>query len=115
MEASLDRRVISVFGRHPAVRSISLAGSRADGTATEHSDWDFVVAADDFPALAANLPGLSAPLAPIAMQRDRLSPHQCWMLMLGGPTKVDILFPDEPRDLETAVADAVAPPDSAVR
>jgi hypothetical protein len=91
---------MSAVGRHPAVRSISLAGSRAEGRATERSDWDFVVAADDFPALAVDLPGLCAPLAPIAMQWDRLSPHQCWMLMLRGPTKIDLLFPDEPHELE---------------
>jgi hypothetical protein len=100
VEASLDQRVISAVGRHPAVRSISLAGSRAEGRATERSDWDFVLTADDFPALAGDLPDLCAPLAPIAMQWDRLSPHQCWMLMLGGPTKIDLLFPDEPHELE---------------
>ena len=100
VEASLDQRVISAVGGHPAVRSITLAGSRAEGRATEYSDWDFVVATDDFPALAGDLPALSAPLGPLAMQWDRLSPHQCWMLMLRGPTKIDLLFPAEPHELE---------------
>jgi hypothetical protein len=98
--ASLDQRVISSVGGHPEVRSITLAGSRAEGRATARSDWDFVVVTDDFPALAADLPELCAPLAPIAMQWDRLSPHWCWMLMLPGPTKIDLLFPDEPHELE---------------
>jgi hypothetical protein len=97
---SLERQVISAIGRHPGVRSITLAGSRAEGRATGFSDWDFVVTADDFPAVAADLPELCAPLAPIAQQWDRLSPHQCWMLMLPGPTKVDAIFPDEPHELE---------------
>jgi hypothetical protein len=100
VEASLEQRVRRTVGRHPAVRKVDLAGSRAEGRATERSDWDFVVAADDFTALAGDLPGLCAPLAPLAMQWDRLSPHQCWMLMLTGPTKVDLLFPDEPHELE---------------
>jgi predicted nucleotidyltransferase len=100
MDASLDRQVISTIGRHPAVRNISLAGSRAEGRATAFSDWDFVVATDDFPALARDLPDLCAPLAPLAEQWDRLSPHQCWMLMLRGPTKIDLILPDEPHELE---------------
>jgi predicted nucleotidyltransferase len=93
-------QIPSAFGRHPAVRAIDLAGSRAEGRATAFSDWDFVVATHDFPALARDLPSLSAPLAPLAEQWDRLSPHQCWMLILRGPTKVDLIFPDEPHELE---------------
>lgn len=100
VEPSLEQRVISAVGPHPAVRSIRLAGSRAEGRATAFSDWDFIVAADDFPALAAVLPELCAPLGPLAEQWDRLSPHQCWMLMLAGPTKIDLIFPDEPHELE---------------
>lgn len=100
MRPSLDRQVMSAFGHHPAVRSIELTGSRAEGRATEFSDWDFVVATDDFRTLARDLPELSAPLAPLAMQWDRLSPHWCWMLMLEGPTKIDLLFLDEPHELE---------------
>jgi hypothetical protein len=100
VEPSLDGQVMSAVSRHPAVRSVSLVGSRGEGRATELSDWDFVVAPDDFPAVARDLAGLCAPLAPLAMQWDRLSPHYCWMLMLQGPTKVDLLFPDEPHELE---------------
>lgn len=88
------------MGSHPTVRRISLAGSRADGRENDWSDWDFIVEVDDFGALARDLPALSAPLDPIAEQWDRLSPHHCWMLMLRGPTKVDLIFPDEPHELE---------------
>lgn len=94
MGCELDVRAL--VGRHPAVRSVELAGSRAEGRANERSDWDFVVVTDDFSVLAADLPELCAPLGPLAQQWDRLSPYACWMLMLPGPTKVDLIFPEEP-------------------
>lgn len=100
LNGSLERRVTGAIGEHPAVRSIRLTGSRAEGRATALSDWDFVVETDDFAAVARDLPGLSAPLAPLAVQWDPLSPHWCWMLMLAGPTKIDLLFLDEPHGLE---------------
>jgi hypothetical protein len=78
------------------VRSIELAGSRSTGQARPDSDWDFRVEARDFGAVAAALPGLLAPLEPLAEQWDRLSDHQCWMLILRGPVKVDLIFPEEP-------------------
>jgi len=35
-------------------------------------------------------------LEPLAQQWDRLSDEQCWMLILPGPAKVDLIFPEEP-------------------
>ena len=81
---------------HPAVRDIRLVGSRADGRATERSDWDFRVETSDFAAVADALPRLLASLEPLAQQWDRLSAQYCWMLMLPGPVKVDLIFVDEP-------------------
>jgi hypothetical protein len=78
------------------VRRIALAGSRASGRARADSDWDFLVEARDFAAVAAALPELLAPLEPLAQQWDRLSDEQCWMLILRGPVKVDLVFPEEP-------------------
>jgi hypothetical protein len=78
------------------VRSIELVGSRATGRARVDSDWDFRVEARDFDAVAAALPELLAPLEPLAQQWDRLSDEQCWMLILRGPVKVDLIFPEEP-------------------
>ena len=78
------------------VRAVELVGSRAAGTATPWSDWDFRVEVDDFAAVAAQLPRLVSVLGPLAGQWDRLSTHQCYMLMLDGPVKVDLLFPDQP-------------------
>jgi hypothetical protein len=71
-------------------------GSRATGRARPDSDWDFRVEARDFAVVAAALPELVAPLEPLAQQWDRLSDEQCWMLILRGPVKVDLIFPEEP-------------------
>jgi hypothetical protein len=78
------------------VRRIALAGSRATGRSRPDSDWDFLVEARHFDAVAAALPELVAPLEPLAAQWDRLSDEQCWMLILRGPVKVDLIFPEEP-------------------
>jgi hypothetical protein len=93
--------------RHPAIRKVQLVGSRAEGRATDRSDWDFRIEVDEFEAVAHDLPRLLAPLDPIAEQWDRLSTEQCWMLTLAGPVKVDLIFAEEPHDSEPPwVADA---------
>lgn len=81
---------------HPAVERIELVGSRAEGRATEWSDWDFGVRARDLASVAEALPRLLASLAPLVQQWDRLSETWCWMLILEGPVKVDLIFPEEP-------------------
>ena len=92
--------VTAALERSPAVRGVRLVGSRAQGTAVEMSDWDFLVDVEDFDAVAAELPRLVAPLEPLAQQWDRLSEptRSYYMLMLRGPTKVDLVFdrPHEP-------------------
>jgi hypothetical protein len=96
----LAERVITAVKRGPAVRSIALVGSRAEGRAGELSDWDFRVETDDFETLKAALPGLVVPLEPLAQQWDRFSAEWCFMLLLRGPAKVDFIFPDEPHAME---------------
>ena len=81
---------------HPGIRAVELVGSRADGSATRLSDWDFVVVTDRFDEVARALPTLVAGLDPLARQWDRISAYPCYMLMLAGPVKVDLIFPDEP-------------------
>lgn len=83
---------------HPDVRGVTLVGSRAHGTAVTLSDWDFVVDVEDGDRVAAALPELVAALEPLAEQWDRLGPedYACYMLMLPGPAKVDLIFPDLP-------------------
>jgi len=91
----LEQRVLSLLRNHPDVQTIELVGSRAEGRANDRSDWDFRVVTDAFERLAPSLPKLLAPLDPIAQQWDRLSEHPCWMLMLVGPVKIDLIFAEE--------------------
>jgi hypothetical protein len=81
---------------HASVRSVELVGSRATGSATPLSDWDFEVETDDFASVARALPELVTSLDPLAQQWDRISDYPCYMLMLTGPVKVDLIFPGEP-------------------
>lgn len=88
--------VRTVLLRHPRVRGVELVGSRAAGSATRLSDWDFVVVTDDFDAVAEALPAMVTELDPLGRQWDRISEYPCYMLLLSGPAKVDLIFPDEP-------------------
>jgi predicted nucleotidyltransferase len=97
---ALDERVVDAVRRHPSVRSVELVGSRAEGRASERSDWDFRVAAHDFAAVGRDLGALLEPLEPIAQQWDRLSVRPCWMLMLAGPVKIDLIFAEEVHEPE---------------
>ncbi|MBO2454780.1 hypothetical protein J4573_47365 [Actinomadura barringtoniae] len=82
---------------HPEVRAVELIGSRARGSATELSDWDFQVLAEDFGEVAAELPRLAAPHEPLAAQWDPLGDYASYLLIFSGPVKVDLIFPDVPR------------------
>jgi hypothetical protein len=88
----LPAAVQAALEPHPAVDSVTLAGSRARGTETPLSDWDFQVETNDFEALGRALPQLVDPLDPLSRQWDRYSPHPTYMLMLRGPLKLDLLF-----------------------
>jgi predicted nucleotidyltransferase len=88
----LVQRAIEALERHPAVQRVRLVGSRAAGTATDASDWDFAVDTDDFPAIARDIESVFATAPTLAQQWDRLSDTQCWMVILPGPVKVDCIF-----------------------
>ena len=92
----LAASVTAVLLPHPNVRSVELVGSRATGSATPLSDWDFEVETDDFASVARAVPELVTSLEPLAQQWDRISDYPCYMLMLTGPVKVDLIFPGEP-------------------
>ena len=96
----IGERVAAAVRAHPAVASMRLTGSRAAGAAHERSDWDFLVEASDFGAVAEALPSLLAPLEPVAAQWDRLSDTACYMPLFAGPVKVDLIFPDVPHEHE---------------
>ena len=95
-ERDLAVSVREVLLTHPHIRSVELVGSRATGSPSALSDWDFEVETDDFGALAPALPALVSALEPLAQQWDRISAYPCYMLMLPGPLKVDLIFPGEP-------------------
>ena len=94
--ADIAASIESVLLPHPAIRGVELVGSRADGSPTPLSDWDFVVVTDRFDDVARALPELVTPLDPLAQQWDRISDYPCYMLLLSGPVKVDLIFPEEP-------------------
>jgi hypothetical protein len=62
------------------------------------SDWDFAVEVNDFAGVTADMPTLVAELEPLSQQWDRLGPDDycCYMLMLSGPVKIDLIFPGVP-------------------
>jgi len=95
-DEDIEARVRSALIGHSHIRGVKLIGSRATGTPSPLSDWDFVVETDDVDAVAHDLPSAVAGLEPIAQQWDRISDYPCYMLMLAGPVKVDLIFPGEP-------------------
>jgi hypothetical protein len=76
----------------PRVRSVKLIGSRAAGTATQLSDWDYRITSADPGAVASQLPNLTAGLKPLAQQWDPLASAPVYMIILPGAVKAD-LFP----------------------
>ena len=97
---SLQASVVEAVESLPRVRRVTLAGSRADGREHPSSDWDFAVETDDFGVTRDELPGPLEPLRPLAAQWDRLSENECFMLILPGPVKVDLIFAEEPHRAE---------------
>ena len=91
--------VIAVLSADARIASVELTGSRARGQATPMSDWDFAVTAPEFEDVRYALPATVRPLHPVVAQWDRLSRTWCYMLMLAGPAKVDLLF-DRPHQPE---------------
>jgi len=83
-----------LIAAHPAVKSVTFAGSRSRGTHDEPSDWDFAVDASDFEALARDLPALVAPLDPLGQQWEPMGHFPVYQVLLRGPTKIEYLFLD---------------------
>jgi predicted nucleotidyltransferase len=87
--------VRAAVSEQPGVVAVTLVGSRARGDATEYSDWDFKVQAGDVHRVLADLAPRIADLHPLAVLWDRLSDEVCLMVIVEGPTKIDLIF-DEP-------------------
>ncbi len=92
MGVALPDDVVSVLMSDARIQRVELTGSRARAAATPLSDWDFVVTAADFEAARDGLPALTARLRPVVAQWDRLSRNWCYMMILAGPAKVDLIF-----------------------
>ena len=92
----LDELIGTTLKRHPLVTDVRLTGSRADGRASSLSDWHFAVQTSDFEALKSDLGELTATLAPLAQFWDPYSARANYILLLRGPVKVDLIFPDQP-------------------
>lgn len=90
--------VLAILEAHPAVTNVRLVGSRGEGRAHELSDWDLEVRTTDFEGLAADLPRLLEPFEPLVHFWDPYSDHDAYMVVLPGPTKVDIAFFDRARE-----------------
>jgi Nucleotidyltransferase domain len=84
--------VMSTLASDARISRVELTGSRARGQATLLSDWDFVITAPRFAEVRDALPQMVRPLHPVVAQWDRLGRTWCYMLILPGPAKVDLLF-----------------------
>ena len=93
--------VFEVLAGDPAIVRVDLVGSRARGDALPESDWDFKITTGAFAEVQGRLPALAARLSPVAAQWDRLSSTWCYMLILAGPVKVDLIF-TEPHSVQPA-------------
>jgi len=89
---TLPDDVITVLSSDARITEVELTGSRARGRATPLSDWDFAVTAAEFDDVRNALPETVGPLHPVVAQWDRLGRTWCYMLILAGPAKVDLLF-----------------------
>jgi hypothetical protein len=89
---TLPDDVIVALSSDARIAEVELTGSRARGQATPLSDWDFAVTTAEFEDVRNALPETVGPLHPVVAQWDRLGRTWCYMLILIGPSKVDLLF-----------------------
>lgn len=106
---TLIARLIARLEADPAVKSVTPVGSRAGGTPTALSDWDYFV--DGAPAgLVEALPRVVASMAPLACFWDPLSRNAALMTIVPGPLKVDLITAaenPEPRTAHSVTRDGV--------
>jgi hypothetical protein len=93
---NIENLIPDILQRHAAITTVRLTGSRAQGDALPLSDWDFEVETNDFAAVERDLPDLVASLAPLGQFWDPYSERANYVLLLRGPVKVDLIFPERP-------------------
>jgi hypothetical protein len=81
----------------PLVESVELVGSRATGTSTVLSDWDYRIRSVDPAAVAERIPALVGELRPLAKLWDPLAASPVYMVILPGAVKVDLFLGSPPR------------------
>ena len=94
-QGALPDAVVRVLAADARIQRVELTGSRgprAARLATALSDWDFTVTTAEFDAIQQALPSLVGPLQPVVAQWDRLSRNWCYMLIVAGPVKIDLIF-----------------------
>ena len=84
--------VVRLVEADPGIDRVELVGSRARGGALPLSDWDFKITTRAFAEVQQRVPATAARLRPVVAQWDRLSSAWCYMLILAGPQKVDLIF-----------------------
>ena len=103
----VQARVEGVFRAHPDVLHVNLVGSRASGTPTPLSDWDFQLETANGQRLAAELPDLVAKLDPLGALWDPLSDRATYCAVFPGAIKVDF-FPGDETHEPSSPLDVVA-------
>lgn len=93
------RALERAIAAHPEVASVRLGGSRGRGEPVPLSDWDLEITTRHGHAVVRDLPDIAQRVQPIAAQWERLADHACYMLMLRGGVKVDLIL-DVPQRLE---------------
>jgi hypothetical protein len=91
--------VLGVLFADSRIQRVELTGSRASGVPTVLSDWDFKVTTAEFETVRARIRRLVSPLRPVVTQWDRLSRAWCYMMILAGPAKIDLIF-DQPHPIQ---------------
>jgi hypothetical protein len=91
------------------VESVELVGSRASGTATVLSDWDYRIRSVDPDEIVRQLPSLVTQLNPLAQLWDPLTGSAVYMVILDGAVKVDLLL-DTPIGWASKSASRLPPP-----
>jgi len=88
--------LVDVVAAVPEIEAVSLVGSRDDEDPTPLSDWDLEVATKDFRGAAIGIIEGAAALKPLAVFFDPLGTRPNLTVILDGPVKVDLIFPDTP-------------------
>jgi hypothetical protein len=92
MSVRLPDDVVRLIEADPGIDRVEPVGSRASGDSLALSDWDFKITTRAFAEVQQRLPALAAPLRPVVAQWERLSSTWCYMLILVGQAKVDLIF-----------------------